>query len=282
MPALTRVSQNSVLFITLDSCRYDTFIAAKCQNLKAIGRTAKAHAPGYFTLSSHAAMFVGFTPSASLGREPIINPKYAKLFRMIGGGFASRDVRPVFTLEGRSIVEGFRLLGYWALGTGAVGWFDPALPTGRILSQDFHEFFYPGNSFAAARQVAWVRQRLSGFSDDVFLFCNVGETHVPYYHEDAPWDPSYNPCVPFAESNSAEESRRRQIACLEYLDRCLAPLLEMFADATILLCADHGDAWGEDGAWEHGFCHPKVIEVPLAFRLPRHLRDLMASPEILP
>jgi hypothetical protein len=32
-------------------------------------------------------------------------------------------------------------------------------------------------------------------------------------------------------------------------------------------CGDHGDAWGEDGLWEHGIHHSKVYEVPLLFRL---------------
>lgn len=268
------VSRGSVLFITLDSCRYDSFLAANCPNLKSVGPLAKAAAPGYFTLSSHAAMFVGFTPGATWAAEPLINPKHTRIFRLVGGGFARPSTKPPFTLEGRSIIEGFRLLGYWTLGTGAVGWFDPSGPTGRILSQDFHEFFYPGTVAGAARQVTWARQKLAGFDDDVMLFCNVGETHVPYIYEGAPWDPSYNPCVPFAETNSAAESRRRQIACLEYLDHCLAPLFDLFADATILVCADHGDAWGEGGAWEHGFHHPKVIEVPLIFRLPTHLAGI--------
>ena len=28
-----------------------------------------------------------------------------------------------------------------------------------------------------------------------------------------------------------------------------------------------GDAWGEDGLWEHGIHHPTVMDVPLVFRL---------------
>jgi hypothetical protein len=47
----------------------------------------------------------------------------------------------------------------------------------------------------------------------------------------------------------------------------LAPLVEAFADANMILCGDHGDAWGEDGVWEHRIHHPKVIEVPLLLRL---------------
>jgi arylsulfatase A-like enzyme len=51
------------------------------------------------------------------------------------------------------------------------------------------------------------------------------------------------------------------------VDLCLKPLLSAFKDSTIVICADHGDCWGEDGLWEHGFHHQKVLEVPLIFKL---------------
>ncbi|MGB6698520.1 MAG: sulfatase-like hydrolase/transferase, partial [Methylocella sp.] len=101
----------------------------------------------------------------------------------------------------------------------------------------------------------------------VFLFLNVGETHVPYFFKDAPWDRGYNPCVPFGSNNDRDECRRRQIACIEYVDSQINDLLGLFTRNTVVLCADHGDCWGEDGIWEHGISHPKVFEVPLIFHL---------------
>ena len=56
--------------------------------------------------------------------------------------------------------------------------------------------------------------------------------------------------------------RRRQRACLEHVDALLLPLLEGFRGATIVLTADHGDCWGEDGLWEHGISHRRTLEVP--------------------
>ena len=101
----------------------------------------------------------------------------------------------------------------------------------------------------------------------MFAFLNVGETHVPYYYDGAPWHPADNPCIPFSDGNDAAECRRRQRACLEACDRTLAPLLAAFASASVVACGDHGDCWGEDGLWEHGISHPKTLEVPLVFRL---------------
>jgi len=47
----------------------------------------------------------------------------------------------------------------------------------------------------------------------------------------------------------------------------LEPLLERFAKDSVIICADHGDCWGEDGLWEHGVSHEKTLDVPLLIRL---------------
>ena len=257
-------SGKSVLFITLDSCRYDTFEAAATPNLKAVGPLYRAMAPGNFTYSSHMAMFMGFTPGDAMRRERFINPKYGKLFKMIGAGYPSKGTEH-FTLHGRNIIDGFKRLGYLTLGAGAMAWFNPAAETGRVLSQDFERFFFEGHS-SLPQQMQWIGQNLPMDRRPAFVFLNVGETHVPYHYEGAPWDRRSNPCKPFSDSNDAAECRRRQTACVEYVDAMLAPLLGAFAQSTILVCADHGDCWGEDGLWEHSIHHPKVMEVPLMFR----------------
>lgn len=268
----------SVLFVTLDSCRHDTFASAEAPNLKSIGPCHRAMAPGNFTYGSHAAMFVGFTPGIGQRDEPFLNPKFGKIFKLVGAGFPGKGCEHI-TLVGRNIVDGFKARGYLTLGSGAVGWFDPATQTGQHLTQDFDRFYYPGNTWSLARQIDWLGRQLAGNSRPVFAFLNAGETHVPYYHEGAPWSRSENPCVPFGAANDAKLCRDRQRRCLEYVDRLLAPALAAFESATILVCGDHGDCWGEDGLWEHGFHHLKVLEVPLLFRLPASKIDSIGSTE---
>lgn len=260
------VSRDSFLLITIDSCRYDTFAAAEAPNLKSIGALHCAMAPGNFTYSSHAAMFVGFTPGVASVQRPFVNPKYGKLMKLEQGGLTGH-VAPRFLLKGRNIVEGWKRNGFRAIGTGAVGWFDPETPASRTLIRDFDEFFYPRKTHAALPQVAWLIERIRRQKRPVFAFLNLGETHVPYYYEGAPWDPSYNPCVPFSTRNDAAECSRRQKACVEFIDAALRPLLEMFDGCSVVVCGDHGDCWGEDGLWEHGIHHEKVLEVPLIIRL---------------
>ncbi len=257
----------SVLFITLDSCRYDTFEQAHVPALKAIAPLRSAQAPGYFTYSSHSAMFVGFTPHVSSGPEAFLNPKYAKIFKLReGGGAGIRHA--AFTLQGANIIKGFEAEGYRTLGTAAVGWFNPDTVTGRHLSAPFQSFFFDPSPGACERQVAWMEAAVDeAGATPVFAFINLAETHVPYWHQGAAWDSSDNTCVPFQTVDRSAECASRQRLCLEHVDGRLQRLLDGFAGATTLVCADHGDAWGEDGVWEHGVAHPAVLTVPWLLRL---------------
>ena len=258
------IHPDSVLLITLDSCRYDTFRAARLPALRQVGPLHCALAPSHFTYGSHAAMFMGFLPA--LNRPwPLLNSKYAKLFRLSRGGWQGKP-EEAFRLDGPSIVQGFRRLGYRTLGSGAVGWFDPATETGARLTEDFEHFFYAGAPWHLQRQLAWLELQLAT-DQPLFVFLNVGETHVPYWHQGAPWDRQDNPCVPFQPHKRRRDCRRRQRLCVQFVDQQIGPLLERFAHATIVLTADHGDCWGENGLWEHGISHRRTLEVPLLMRL---------------
>ena len=266
------VSRESVLFITLDSCRYDVFSdlysSGRLNTFSGIAPLHKASSPSYFTYGSHSAFWVGFTPGVADSKTPLLNPKVSKLFRLQYAGSSGKDA-DCFKLEGENIVEGFNRLGYLSIGTGAVDWFDPSSESGAVLGKPFRHFLFSGNTWSLERQLCWIDNHLSPnpASRPVFLFLNIGETHVPYWHEGARWPRRPSPCIPFGgEFCSEQESRRRQQECLAWVDQKLSSLIERFLDATIILCSDHGDCWGEDGLWEHGISHPRTLEVPLMIR----------------
>lgn len=258
------MSADRVLFVTLDSCRYDTFANGAAANIKALAPLHKAQSPSYFTYGSHSAMFVGFTPGIPGAAQPLLDPKFGKLFKIAGAGFAGKGTEG-YTLAGSNIVEGFHHLGYTTIGTAAMAWFDPATPTGIHLSRSFDHFLYAG-PYYLRKQMDWVSRRLAHAKGPTFTFVNVGETHVPYWFEGADWSPDDNPCLPFQNRDRAAECARRQTACLEYVDRLLGPLLELHREGTVIVCGDHGDCWGEDGLWEHGIAHPMTTTVPLVIR----------------
>ena len=257
---------DSLLLITLDSCRFDTLSSCSVPVISGVGPIHKVMAPSYFTYASHAAMFVGFTPGDGMSQEAIVNPKCGKLVRLHGGGSPSR-ANDRFVLRGRSMMEGFNNAGYITAGTGAVKWFDDSSDVGRLLVQDFQHYMYAGNAWSLRKQLQWLSETVGGARRPVFAFINIGETHVPYYYEGAPWSNADVTCRAFASSNNAVESARRQAACLTWVDQAIAPLVGAFSKANIMICGDHGDAWGEGGVWEHGFHHPKVMEVPMIFRV---------------
>jgi hypothetical protein len=263
--AVRRVDDRSVLLVTLDSCRFDTFADADAPNMKSISPLYCARAPANFTFGSHASIFAGFTPGVPTLTEPYVNPKWARIFKVGEQAFPGKS-SAWFSLSGRSIIDGFRRQGYRTVGAASMSWLDPANEIGQLLTQDFDEFFFASRT-GLAPQLAWALPHIAGAQVPVFAFLNIGETHVPYWHEGAAWDFARNPCQPFADDNDAADCRMRQRACVEFVDRLLSPLLDMFAGATTVVCADHGDCWGEDGLWGHGFTHEKVMEVPLLFRL---------------
>jgi len=280
------VHPTSVLIVTLDSCRYDTLAAAAVPAIRELGPVHRAMAPGHFTYASHLAIFVGFTPGIATAQEPLLNPKYGRIFRLAGSASTTRQA-PFVTLTGRTIVQGFRRRGYRTIGSASMRWFNPESDASKPLIEDFQDFYYVGPNVGSGvgveGQVTFVQRSIDrARGRPVFVFLNVGETHTPYYHTGAPWDPTVNPCQPFGQDNDAEECRRRQLGCLEFVDQALRPLLGRFATANVVVCSDHGDAWGEDGVWEHGISHPKVLEVPLIFRLATPIPPLQASSALSP
>jgi hypothetical protein len=266
------VDPRSVLLITLDSCRYDTFVAASAPNLKSVGpEIHRVQAASHFTYASHMAMWVGVTPGIAEVAAPYLNPKFAKFFRISHGG--RRPFGPAaFELEGRNIVHGFGLAGYRTIGSGAVGVFNPETALGAAVMADFERSFYAGWPCSVGRQVDWIQSELDAAGGrPVFVFLNVGETHTPYWHEGATWPMDDNPCRPFQTDDRRADCALRQRACLEHVDAQVAPLLRRFADATVVVTADHGDCWGEDGVWEHSVSHPATLTVPLVFRVEREI-----------
>jgi hypothetical protein len=103
-------TDDHILFITLDSCRFDTFAESRVPILKAIAPFYKAQSPGYFTYGSHSAMFVGFTPDIAACAQTFFDPKFGKLFKLVGMGYPGKRTEG-YALSGHNIIEGFNKLG---------------------------------------------------------------------------------------------------------------------------------------------------------------------------
>jgi arylsulfatase A-like enzyme len=263
----------NLIFITFDSLRWDTFCAADAPFLKSLGSWKKAWTQATYTFPAHMSFFVGKLPQ-TFDDAPAYDCVAAKTRPQ--GGIPQRG-RPWlrlenpeapraadFVLRGKNLAEGFRNAGYATFCTGAVNWFNPTLPAGRYLTESFDEVaFFDGPDYAshksARKQLAWANERIAATTKPYFLFINFGETHLRFAYEGCPWEhEKFN-------YGDATECKRRQRACFEFLDTQLRDFTYLH-DADLILCADHGEALGEDGLWGHGFYHPSVMEVPMLLR----------------
>ena len=161
---------------------------------------------------------------------------------------------------------GLRSEGYHVVGAGAMNWFRQ-----ESLTWGFEDFLFTGTD--ADAQIDFLLERLDR-SRRFFGFINFGETHAPFDYAGKPapcpvdvrarimtWPPVEQ--GPVGRDN---EAYLHQMEAAEFLDRRLPRLFSALpGDTIVILCADHGECFGEDGYWGHGVNHPRVLEVPLAF-----------------
>src|SRR5687768_8780574 len=251
------VGSHDVVLLTLDTLRFDA--AQRCFERRELPVLAahlpatgweRRHSPGSFTYAAHAAFFAGFLPTpAHPGPHP-------RLLAMEFEG--SETITPkTYVFRGRAdIVAGFRDQGYRTICIGGVGFFNRRNPLGSQLPGLFDESHWePGFGVTApdstARQFALARERLDVAGlQRCFLFVNISAIHQPNCH--------YLP-------GCREDGFESHSAALRYVDSQLATLFETLrlrGPAFVIVCSDHGTAYGEDGYHGHRLAHDVVMTVP--------------------
>lgn len=259
------VGTHDVLFLTLDTLRYD--VAAEClsagrtpffASLLPGGSWEARHTPGSFTYSAHHAFFAGFLPTPA---EP---GPHERLFAATFPGSETTG-SATFVHEAPTWVEGLRRDGYYAICIGGVGFFNGQTELGRVLPSLFDEQHWSPelgvtSRDSTERQVELACRRIAAAPEGkrLLLFVNISALHQPN-------------CM-FLQGAECD-SPQTQGAALEYVDRCLPPLfaaLRRRGPTLCVLCSDHGTAYGEEGYRGHRLSHPVVWTVPYAeFVLPR-------------
>lgn len=259
------VGTHDMLFMTLDTLRYDVAEQARSQgmtpNLAGLlpgGRWEQRHTPGNFTYAAHQAFFAGFLPT------PIAPGIHPRLFATrFPGSESTGPATCVF--DAPEIVSGFAQRGYLTVCIGGVGFFNQLSPLGCVLPGLFAESYWNAalgvtDPCSTENQVRLAVQIIADLPEErrLFLFINVSALHQPN-------------CM-YCDG-AREDSPRTQAAALAYVDRQLPALfaaLSRRAPLLCVLCSDHGTAYGEDGYWGHRVAHDVVWNVPYAeFVLPR-------------
>ena len=253
------IGKRDVLFITLDTLRYDVAIEALAQGMTPVlagllpnGKWEERHSPGSFTFAAHQAFFAGFlTTPARPGRHP-------RLFAVRFPG-SETTAAGTWVFDQSNIVVGFADLGYHTICIGGTGFFNTTTALGRVMPSFFAEHHWHPRlgvmdkrstqhqvDLAVARLQALPAQRRA------FLFINVSALHRPNH---------------VYLSGAKQDSKASQMAALAYVDAQLPPLIAALrarGGCLAIVCSDHGTTYGDDGFIGHRVAHPVVWTVPYA------------------
>jgi hypothetical protein len=274
-----RKTPNNFVLVVFDSCRYDSWIAAKPKHLKKLGNIEKRWSYASWTSPSHYNLLIGLMPHSS-PRHVYASEYYKKDFLRFNARLGRDDI------EFRSLVPKLFLptflrdtLGYRTNAMVSL----PVLNPKTILNTGFDTYRLMDKHNDMRAMVRDMR-----FAEDKpnFFLLNVGETHYPYALPDEP--PDQWPRISgvhgvfkhlddevvggklivkkdkFFDNKKLKELQRRQIAAVKYLDGVIEELFDTVPKNTfITITADHGELFGEDGYFGHGpIYHEKVWEVP--------------------
>ncbi|MCO5999044.1 STM4013/SEN3800 family hydrolase [Actinoallomurus rhizosphaericola] len=253
------VGSHDLLLVTLDTLRYDVaaelMAAGRTPTLAAVlpdGRWERRHTPGSFTYAAHAAFLAGFLPTpARPGPHP----------RLFAARFAgSETTEPgTWVYDAADLPAGLAQVGYHTVCIGGVGFFNKRGPLGSALPGLFAEShwepeFGVTDPRSLEHQVACAERVVAGLPADrrLFMLVNVSALHQPNWFY-------------AAGAERGQDSRATHAAALEYVDRHIGALFGLMRrPCLVIICSDHGTAYGEDGHTGHRFGHEIVWTVPYA------------------
>ncbi len=252
------VGTHDLALVTLDTLRYDVAV-----ELAATGRTPhlsrvlpetgweRRHSPASFTYAAHHAFFAGFLPT------PVTPGRHERLFAARFPG-SETTAGGTFVFDAPDLVTGLAEAGYHTLCLGGVGFFNRRSALGSVLPGLFAEDhwrpeFGVTEPDSLRHQLDQLRVSAAGLAPQrpLFTFLNVSALHQPNRH--------YLP-------GAAEDGRDSHAAALCYVDTLLPRLFALLTSrgrpCFVIMCADHGTAYGEDGHHGHRIGHDVVWTVP--------------------
>lgn len=277
-------AKNNFIVITLDSCRYDSFMAAEPKNIPMIadGKVQKRYSYATWTAPSHYNLLTGLLPHESPQHE-FASEYYKEDFLNYNQRFGTEG------MEFAKLVPSMWMPSFLQNELGYTTHARVSLPvlnstTGVNRGFDSFQLMDSHNDMKAMLETM-------KFSDDrpSFYMLNVGETHYPFVTPDQ--DPSEWPRISgvhgvfkhldkhvkdgklvtddnapkFFDQEKLDRLRDMQINTVRYLDEEVFPALYDLVpkNTWIVVTADHGELFGESGYFGHGpILHDKVMEVP--------------------
>lgn len=270
---------NNYVIVTLDSCRFDSFMKAKPRFAARLGEVQKRYSYATWTAPSHYNLLIGLLPHAS--PQNVYASEYYK------EDFLRFQERLNFEVSFAKMVPNLWLPGYLRSVGYRTGMYAsmPVLNPATPINRDFDDYAlmdHHNDIVPMIRRMRFYEERPS------FYVLNTGETHYPYATPDEPensWPRisgvngvfkhlddhvragnlvHASEAPQFFDEARMKELHARQVRAVQWVDRSLEELFDTVPKNTyITITADHGELFGERGYFGHGpIQHDKVFEVP--------------------
>lgn len=267
---------NNLVYIVLDSCRFDSFARAATPNIDRIGQAERRYSFASWTSPAHFTLLMGQVPHTSPRRvfaSEVYKQQFAQWVDRLGiPNLSFRTFVPELCLPAVLKKHGYRSIARVSM---------PVLNPYAGFTRGFDDYSLMSNHNDFA---GMVKQIEFPGGDRRFYFLNLGETHYPYMLNDRELPkisglhgvargmdellsrtsdmPSEEP--EFFAHETMQFLHDQQVRCVEYVDRLVG---ELFAkcppDTYFVITADHGELFGEDNYFGHGpVMHEKCFVVP--------------------
>lgn len=269
---------NNYILIVFDSCRYDSFIRARPNTIRKLGRLEKRWSYASWTAPSHYNLLMGLMPHSS-PHNVFASDYYQRDFLKFNERLGSEGLEFKRFVPRLYLPVLLQSLGYRTNALVSL----PVLNPLTVLNSGFDTYKLMdrhNDMRAMLRQLTFSGEQPS------FYLLNVGETHYPYALPDEPedrWprisgvhgvfkhldDHLVGGKLRRTRKTTFDNAklrilRRRQIDAVKYLDGVVEELFDLVPRNTyVTITSDHGELFGEDGYFGHGpIQHEKVFEVP--------------------
>jgi hypothetical protein len=267
--------------VVLDSCRYDTFMAAKPRVMTKLAKPEKRYTYATWTAPSHYNMLMGLLPHPS-PKNVYASEYYKDDFLKFSTRLGVEDIHFGRMVPRLWLPDYLRnTVGYRTNALVSMPVLNPATP----IHTDFDQF----ELMDAHNDMAAMLPKMRFYHDrPSFHLLNVGETHYPYALPSEPeneWPRisgvngvfkhldeqiqngklvREQDAPKFFDADKLAALKERQVEAVRYIDTVVEQLFDMVPDGTwITITSDHGELFGERGYFGHGpINHSKVIEVP--------------------
>jgi hypothetical protein len=264
---------NNLVWIVFDSCRFDSFVAAKTPNISRLGAVEKRYSYASWTVPSHTVYMMGVPPHTN-PKGVFASEVYKKEFSCWSDRLGIPDISFKAFVPRLSLPAYLRQSGYQTHGLVSMPVLNPATALNNHF--DRYQLMTAHNDFNAM-----IDLMVFDSSKPSFYLMNVGETHYPYTlpgesgdhlprihgvhgvfkHMDDSLKSSDS--SRFFNEQEMKTLHQKQISNIEYLDTLFEKLYEKVpANTHVIVTADHGELFGEEGFFGHGpVVHEKVLEV---------------------